>query len=369
MSLFNNTINLNQIPVNVYGFTVTLLDAEDEPIQNATITGIDKVVTNDNDTNGSRELTSDENGQIKFFTNTGTVNITGATGLPGGLSSEDFKGTLRGYINKTVNYILGPNSTSNKYKYQITCKYRDGSLAKNMNVYASVNDYYSNIVLGTTNDNGVFNSGWIGNSALNVFFVDKADKLSFANSSFTGKLADTVSGTSTVTNLIEGNMEVGSIVIVFGKKYAVVDKDDSTVTLYSVYKNILGASKIYTNSLSKINSSNIQPYPTIANNLNTVDSSYYSKTIIPLDYSMASSLGEGSQSLKNILSIGAPYSSVTRGYGLFVISKTDALEESIRGYNVNILNYPDANFLEIDNYNSSQNNTIGYGIKLNYPGK
>lgn len=191
MSLFNNTINLNQIPVNVYGFIVTLLDAEDKPIQNATITGIDKVVTNDNDTNGSRELTSDENGQIKFFTNTGTVNITGATGLPGDLSSEDFKGTLRGYINKTVNYILGPNSTSNKYKYQITCKYKDGSLVKNTNVYASMDDYISNRPMGTTNNSGVYTSNWVSNDKLHVFYPDKDNKLYYVDTDISGKLADT----------------------------------------------------------------------------------------------------------------------------------------------------------------------------------
>lgn len=191
MSLFNNTINLNQIPVNVYGFTVTLLDAEDEPIQNATIIGIDKVVTNDNDTNGSRELTSDENGQINFFTNTGTVTVTGATGLPQGVSSEDFKGTLRGYINKTTNYILGPNSTENKYKYQITCKYRDGSLVKNTNIYASMDDYLSNTPMGLTDNSGVYTTNWLSKDKLHVFYPDKDNKLYYVDIDIPGKLADT----------------------------------------------------------------------------------------------------------------------------------------------------------------------------------
>lgn len=191
MSLFNNTINLNQIPVNVYGFVVTLLDVEDKPIQNATITGIDKVVTNDNDTNGSRELTSDENGQINFFTNTGTITITGATGLPQGASSEDFKGTLRGYINKTTNYILGPNSTENKYKYQITCKYRDGSLVKNTNIYASMDDYFNNTPMGLTDNSGTYTSNWLSKDKLHVFYPDKDNKLYYVDTDISGKLADT----------------------------------------------------------------------------------------------------------------------------------------------------------------------------------
>ena len=215
MATFNNVITVSQIPVNKYGFYVQLKDFDGNPLPNVVIKGPTGVDDGQGDT--ISELRTNSEGVVRFYSDKARHNVT-YTGLPSDVDPSVMPSSIQGFINDVSTIIVEPD-VSDFYKYSLTVKNSDGSLAANRPIYKSMSDMTA---IGYTNSSGVYTTpNWTANATFSGFFYDKT-KARYSTFNIPGTKGNVKEAEVQATDkFITGDLTLGSTVTMAGHSWTV----------------------------------------------------------------------------------------------------------------------------------------------------